>query len=360
MITGIISLCIASYLLNGCSDIKGNLIKQEQNNCKCVPDFSAIAERVMPSVVSISVELGGEISPAIGEKIYETVDRYKQIRKDPNRSGSGFIMKKENGTFFVVTNEHVIRDAEKITIITHKQKEYNADVIGTDKYNDIALIKFESKDEKLPFLKFGDSDIIRIGEDILAVSKHFDSGIIVTSGIVSARNFNTKRNIDIIQTNAEINSGGTLINMDGKVIGINFGENFNRNSRNLKIGSVIPSNTAGFVIEQLFEHGEVQKAIIGVLLQDVTEELFGAIGCDRKFESGALVLELILKPNKLQKGDVIIQIDNNKITNYNEIFQYTLKKKPGDEVKITFYRNCEKINETVKLRSYQDLLSKLE
>lgn len=219
-------------------------------------------------------------------------------------------------------------------------------------------------------------------------------GISTRSGIISDNNklpnilfnqFDGAGWDDLIQTDVSLypySSGGPLINMKGNVIGINtikrytdlsyvrgrelFRERELIRERELvrerelirERAFVIPSNIATNVIKQLKEFGEVKRAMIGVSLQYVTEEMFKAIGCDSKFESGVLVSDLTLKQNELQKGDIIIQIDNKKITNFDDVVRYIRRKKPGNKVEITFYRNCEQKKKTVELLSDQDLLSK--
>ena len=249
---------------------------------KEVPNsFADLAEKLMPSVVNISTTttVVTNSNPFPGFQFppgspFE--DMFKEFGTPQTRKsaalGSGFIIEKSG---IVVTNNHVIQDAEDILVRVDGDKEYKATVIGADPLSDIAVLQIESKEKFIP-VKFGDSDKARIGDWVIAIGNPFGLGGTVTAGIISARNrsIGLSRYEDYIQTDASINSGnsgGPLFDMNGDVIGINTA--ILGKGGSIGIGFSIPSNSAKKVIDQLIEFGETKRGWLGVRIQVVTQEI---------------------------------------------------------------------------------------
>jgi serine protease Do len=242
--------------------------------------------------------------------------------------GSGFII---DETGIVITNNHVIANADDI-IVKIDSKEYEAKVIGSDPYADLAVLKIDSSN-KFEYVKFGNSDKARVGDWVVAIGNPFGLGGTVTSGIISARNrdINLTRYDDFIQTDASINrgnSGGPLFNLEGKVIGINTaiiiapGQ-----SGSIGIGFAIPSNVASNIISQLIKYGETKRGWLGVRIQEVTKEIAEVQNLDAP--KGALVAGVSqnspAEKAGIEPGDIILEFDGNEIItmrNLPKIFTY--------------------------------------
>ena len=254
-------------------------------NSSSVPNsFADLAEKLMPSVVNISTTqtVVTRTNPFPNFQFppgspFE--DMFKEFGTPQERQasalGSGFIIDK-NGT--VVTNNHVIKDADDILVRVNGDKEYKAKIIGTDPLSDIAVLKIESSDSFKP-VKFGNSDLARIGDWVIAIGNPFGLGGTVTAGIISARNrsIGLSRYEDFIQTDASINqgnSGGPLFNIDGDVVGVNTA--ILSQGGSIGIGFAIPSNNAKQVVDQLIKFGETKRGWLGVRIQDVTKEIADA------------------------------------------------------------------------------------
>ena len=266
-----------------------------QSNSKPVPEsFADLAEKLMPSVVNISTSttvvsknnpLPFQFPPG---SPFE--DMFKEFGTPQERKsaalGSGFIIDQKG---IVVTNNHVIQDADDIIVRVNGDQEFKAKVLGADPLMDIAVLQLET-DEKFIPVAFGDSDKARIGDWVIAIGNPFGLGGTVPAGIISARNrsIGLSRYEDFIQTDASINSGnsgGPLFDMDGNVIGINTAI-LGRNG-SIGIGFSIPSNSAQLVINQLLEFGETKRGWLGVRIQDVTKEIADVESLDKP--RGALV-----------------------------------------------------------------------
>ena len=255
-----------------------------QSNSKAVPEsFADLAEKLMPSVVNISttqtVVTNTNPFPFQFPPGSPFEDMFKEFGTPQERKsaalGSGFIIDEKG---IVVTNNHVIQDAEDIIVRVNGDQEFKAKVLGADPLMDIAVLQLET-DKKFTPVAFGDSDKARIGDWVIAIGNPFGLGGTVTAGIISARNrsIGLTRYEDYIQTDASINqgnSGGPLFDMDGNVIGINtaiLGQ-----SGSIGIGFAIPSNSAEIVIDQLIEFGETKRGWLGVRIQQVTKEIADA------------------------------------------------------------------------------------
>ena len=330
------------------------------SNSQSVPEsFADLAERLMPSVVNISTTqtVVTNSNPFPGFKFppgspFE--DMFKEFGTPQERQssalGSGFIIDEKG---IVVTNNHVIQDAEDIIVRVNGDKEYKAKVIGADPLSDIAVLQLETK-EKFSPVKFGDSDKARIGDWVIAIGNPFGLGGTVTSGIISARNrsIGLSRYEDYIQTDASINSGnsgGPLFDMNGDVIGINTAI-LGRNG-SIGIGFSIPSNSAKTVINQLLEFGETKRGWLGVRIQDVTKEIAEVENLDEP--RGALVASVAENSPSdkagVKAGDIILEFDGEKIQEMKELPIIVAKTEVGKRVDVKIWRNKKEITKKITL-----------
>jgi serine protease Do len=331
-----------------------------KSNSKTVPaSFADLAERLMPSVVNISTTTTviTNTNPFPGFKFppgspFE--DMFKEFgtpqKRQSSALGSGFIIDEKG---IVITNNHVIQDAEDIVVRVDGDKEYKATIIGQDPLSDIAVLKIESKEKFTP-VKFGNSDKARIGDWVIAIGNPFGLGGTVTSGIISARNrsIGLSRYEDYIQTDASINSGnsgGPLFNMNGDVIGINtaiLGQ-----SGSIGIGFSIPSNSAEKVIDQLIEFGETKRGWLGVRIQVVTKEIADVEKLDKP--RGALVASVAKKSPSdkagIKSGDIILEFNGTKINEMKELPMIVAQTKVGKTVDVKIWRNKKEITKKIKL-----------
>ena len=330
-----------------------------QGNSKAVPSsFADLAEKLIPSVVNISTTqtVLTNVNPFPFEfppgSPFE--DMFKEFGTPQKRKasalGSGFIIDAKG---IVVTNNHVISDAEDILVRVDGDKEYKAKVIGSDPLSDIAILKIESNDKFKP-VKFGDSDKARIGDWVIAIGNPFGLGGTVTSGIISARNrsIGLSRYEDYIQTDASINqgnSGGPLFDMQGNVIGINtaiLGQ-----SGSIGIGFSIPSNSAKIIIDQLIKFGETKRGWLGVRIQYVTKEIADVEGLDKP--RGALVASVAEdSPSDkagIKSGDIILEFNGTAIKEMNELPKIVAQTEVGKNVEVKVWRNKKEIIKKIKL-----------
>ena len=330
-----------------------------EGSSKEVPNsFADLAEKLTPSVVYISTTqtVVTNVNPFPFEfppgSPFE--DMFKEFGTPQTRKasalGSGFII---DATGIVITNNHVIKNAEDILVRVEGDKEYKAKVLGADPLSDIAVLKIETK-EKLISVKFGDSDKARIGDWVIAIGNPFGLGGTVTSGIISARNrdIGMSRYEDFIQTDASINvgnSGGPLFDMNGDVIGINtaiLGQ-----SGSIGIGFAIPSNSAKKVIEQLIEFGETKRGWLGVRIQIVTKEIADVEKLDKP--RGALVASVAdnSPSNKagIKAGDIILEFNGVLINEMKELPKIVAQTEVGKTVEVKVWRNGKEISKKIKL-----------
>jgi serine protease Do len=273
---------------------------------RAAPDgFADLAARLLPSVVNVSTTQVIEGNPGIElpqlppgspfeEFFKEFMERGQPRQQQPRRAtslGSGFVIDTDG---HVVTNNHVIQDADEVTVILHDETRLQAKVIGRDAKTDLAILKVDPHGKLAP-VKFGDSDAVRVGDWILAIGNPFGFGGTVTAGIISARGRDIQAGPydDFLQTDASINrgnSGGPMFDLSGEVIGINTAI-FSPSGGSVGIGFAIPSSSAQPVIQQLIEHGQVRRGWLGVRIQAVTPEIADALGL--KEAAGALVAGII-------------------------------------------------------------------
>jgi serine protease Do len=330
-----------------------------QSNSKSVPaSFADLAERLMPSVVNISttqtVKTTSNPFPFQFPPGSPFEDMFKEFGTPQERKssalGSGFIIDEKG---IVVTNNHVIQNAEDIIVRVNGDKDYKAKVIGADPLSDIAVLQLETKDKFTP-VSFGDSDKARIGDWVIAIGNPFGLGGTVTSGIISARNrsIGLSRYEDYIQTDASINSGnsgGPLFDMNGDVIGINTAI-LGRNG-SIGIGFSIPANDAKIVIEQLIEFGETKRGWLGVRIQDVTQEIADVEKLDEP--RGALVASVAenspSEKGGIKAGDIILEFNGVRINQMKELPTIVAKTKVGTKVKVKVWRNKKEITKNILL-----------
>jgi len=328
-------------------------------NAKDYPvSFADLAERLMPSVVNISTTqiITTRTNPFPFEfppgSPFE--DMFKDFGEPQQRRtsalGSGFIIDKDG---IIVTNNHVIQGAEDIFVTVNGEKEYAAEIVGTDPLSDIAVLKIKSEEIFSP-VEFGDSDSARVGDWVIAIGNPFGLGGTVTSGIISARNrsIGLSRYEDYIQTDASINSGnsgGPLFDMNGDVIGINtaiLGQ-----SGSIGIGFSIPSNSAKKVINQLIEFGETKRGWLGVRIQIVTKEIAEAEGLDKPV--GALVVSVADNSPSDKAGiksdDIILEFDGKKINEMKELPKIVAETEVGKTVNVKVWRNKREVIKKIKL-----------
>ena len=332
------------------------------SNAKAIPEsFADLAEKLMPSVVYISttqtVKTSGRQFPfqfppgsPFGE-MFKDFENSQPKERQASALGSGFIIKEDG---LVITNNHVIKDAEDI-LVRIGTKEYKAKVVGADPYMDIAVLKMETKD-KFKAVKFGDSDKARVGDWVVAIGNPFGLGGTVTSGIISARNrdINLTRYDDFIQTDASINqgnSGGPLFNLDGEVIGINTAIIAPGQSGSIGIGFAIPANAASNVIDQLIDFGETRRGWLGVRIQEVSKEI--AEVEKLKKPEGALVASVgensPADKAGIKAADIILEFDGKKIDTMRTLPKVVANTKVGKSVELKIWRNKKLITKRLTL-----------
>ncbi len=320
--------------------------------------FADLAEKLMPSVVNIStttvITTQSNPFPFQFPPGSPFEDMFKEFGTPQERKssalGSGFIIDEKG---IVVTNNHVIADAEDIIVRVNGDKEFKAKVIGQDPLSDIAVLKLETNEKFIP-VKFGDSDKARIGDWVIAIGNPFGLGGTVTTGIISARNrsIGLSRYEDYIQTDASINSGnsgGPLFDMNGDVIGINTA--ILGRSGSIGIGFSIPSNSAKIVIDQLIEFGETKRGWLGVRIQDVTKEIAEVEKLDEP--RGALVASVAQNSPSdkagVKAGDIILEFDGERIQEMKQLPIIVARTKVGKKVKVKIWRDKKEITKTIEL-----------
>ncbi|WP_439140657.1 Do family serine endopeptidase [Planktotalea sp.] len=324
--------------------------------------FADLAEKISPAVVNIttSTTVARNTAPrgVVPEgSPFEDFFREFQDRNRggnggdrPRRSsalGSGFVISEDG---FVVTNNHVIEGADEILIEFFEGMELPATVIGTDPNTDIALLKVEAE-TPLSFVSFGDSDVSRVGDWVMAMGNPLGQGFSVSAGIVSARNRALSGSYDdYIQTDAAINrgnSGGPLFNMDGDVIGVNTAI-LSPNGGSIGIGFSMASNVVVRVVDQLKEFGETRRGWLGVRIQDVTDDVAEAIGLEKA--AGALVTDVPEGPSAeagIKAGDVIMSFDGKDVEDTRSLVKTVGNTQVGKAVRVIVFRDGK--TETLKV-----------
>ena len=308
--------------------------------------FSEIAERSSPAVVYIETERvvsrGQAPFDFFGDEFFRRFFSPPKYRE--RGAGSGFIISKEG---YIVTNNHVIEGAQKITVKLADGRTFKAEVVGKDPFSDIALLKIPGGN--LPVLPLGDSNLLRVGEWVMAIGNPFGLTHTVTVGVVSAKGRSGIGITDVedfIQTDAAINpgnSGGPLLNLKGEVIGVNSAI-FTRSGGYMGIGFAIPINLVKNVVEQLKTKGKVERGWLGVVIQDLTPELAKELGI--KATEGVLITEVVedspAKKAGLRENDVILSFNGKPVKNASELRSLVLQTKPGTTVELEILRGSER------------------
>ena len=333
-----------------------------------LPDFTSLAEEYSSSVVNVSVvrkqkekeNQSGQMrqSPPGSPFDFFNDERFRDFfRNQPQKrmpqrtAGSGFIISDDG---FIVTNNHVVEEAETIKITLSNDKVYDAEVIGLDPRMDLALLKINSE-EDLPYVSFGDSENSKVGEWVVAIGNPFGLGGTVTAGIISAlgRNIGSGPYDHFIQTDAPINkgnSGGPLFNMDGEVIGVNT-MIYSQTGGSVGIGFSIPSDLVKPVIDQLKKYGETRRGWLGVMIQNVTEELAKDMDLDEA--KGALVQQVVkdgpADKAGIEEGDVIIGFNKEEINDMRDLTTKVANTDIGKKIKIKLIRFGKEVELKVKI-----------
>jgi Do/DeqQ family serine protease len=313
-----------------------------------LPSLAPVLERVTPSVVNVYTKTRVRVrSPLMDDpffrRFFNVPDRARE--RVSTSLGSGVIVDAEEG--FVLTNNHVIKGADDISVTLSDGRRMDAEVIGTDPDTDLAMIRIPAED--LQALSFADSRELRVGDFVVAVGNPFGLGQTVTSGIVSALGRSAFRGLEFqnfIQTDASINpgnSGGALINLRGELVGINSAI-FTPSGGNVGIGFAIPSAMAWHVMEQLAEYGEVRRGTLGIFVQDLTADLAGAFGLEKG--AGVLVAEIdkgsSADRSGLEAGDVITAIDGNAVGSAQEFHNFEGQFPVDEKVRLDYVREGKK------------------
>ena len=296
------------------------------------PDFSRLVEQYSPAVVNISTttkvrrnstrqQIPEQIPDILRHFFGDPNGRGGQFQPTPPREqnsfGSGFIISKDG---YIVTNNHVVKDADKIIVRLNDRRELEATLVGSDLRSDLAVLKIDAKN--LPIVKLGDSDRVKVGEWVLAIGSPFGFDYSASAGIISAkrRSLPNERNenyVPFIQTDVAINpgnSGGPLFNLDGEVIGIN-SMIYSRSGGFMGLSFAIPANIAKEVVKQLRAKGYVERGWLGVIIQEVNRDLAESFGL--KKPQGALIAQVLdgspAEKSGLKAGDIIIEFDGKEV-----------------------------------------------
>lgn len=331
----------------------------EEGSCVCSPKqiskaFSMVNKKASPAVVFIKCEVPASefedpyfSSPfdSFGDdflhRFFGIPPRGMQPKQAPQYSqGSGFLISSDG---YIVTNAHVIKGAEKITIVFDNEKELDATLIGSDSHTDLAVLKVEGKN--FPFVSFGNSDQIEVGEWVIAIGSPFQLESTLTVGVISAKGRQNLRITDLedfIQTDAAINpgnSGGPLLNLDSEVIGINTAI-VSRSGGYMGIGFAIPSNMAKNVVQQIIDTGSVTRGFMGISLQPVDKDIADAFNLEKA--EGALVAEVVkdspADKGGIKQGDIILEYNGNPIRSVGSFRNDISMMQPGSTVKFKVNR----------------------
>ena len=362
---GLISIVIACLALNTLS-----LLAQEKNSTQQIIDrlneqskvFVVVAEKVTPAVVNISVTRKistKKLSPfndSFGNDFFRRFfkDRMPQQRQRPYMQkglGSGVIVSADG---YILSNNHVVSKADKVTVKLADRREFEAKVVGTDEKTDVAVLKINAKN--LPVADIGDSNAIAVGQWVLAIGNPFGLSQTVTAGIISAKGrsyVGIAEYEDFIQTDAAINpgnSGGPLVSLKGQIIGINTAI-VSRSGGYQGIGFAIPINMARHVMDQIISKGKVSRGWLGVSIQDVNQDL--AKSFNLKNVEGVLIADIVkdspAEKSGLKQGDVLLRYNDLPISNMNQLRNLVASTAPGTNVTIAIQRQDRKMEIAVAI-----------
>lgn len=336
------------------------------------PDsFADMAERLLPAVVNVSTTQTVQSPQDVPEmpqfppgspfeEFFRDFFDRQQRPNQPRRAtslGSGFII---DPAGYIVTNNHVIADADKVSIRLHDDTEFEAEIVGRDPKTDLALLKINPGNHKLTAVGWGDSDASRVGDWVLAIGNPFGLGGTVTAGIVSARarDINAGPYDDFLQTDASINrgnSGGPMFNMAGDVIGINTAI-YSPSGGSIGIGFAVPSALAKPVIEQLREHGRTRRGWLGVRIQMVTEEIAESLGLDKA--RGALIASVTetgpADKGGIRAGDIVLKFDGKDVPDMRRLPRIVAATKIDQDVPVEIWRDGKRMTVKVKVGELEE------
>lgn len=325
-----------------------------------LPSLAPMLEDVLPSVVNISTE--GRVSAGSSpfqsdpffERFFNMMPDSQPRQRRTQSLGSGVIIDSESG--YVVTNHHVIENADQIRVRLDDGRSFEAKVVGADPEADVAVIQIPA--QGLKAINIGDSDSLRVGDFVVAIGNPFGLSQTATSGIVSAlgrSGLGIEGYEDFIQTDASINqgnSGGALVNLRGELIGVNTAI-LARGGGNVGIGFAIPVNMVVSLTAQIIEFGEVRRGRLGVHIQDLTPELAQAFGVEAG--SGALISKVIpdsaAKAADLREGDVITMVNGRAIKGATELRNVIGLARADEEIELTYIRDRKSFNKKIRIRA---------
>ncbi len=330
---------------------------QERSSLAELFSLADLVDKSSPAVVRIAIKgtVRSQSNPFFDDPFFERFFGQPQMPREREfgGGGSGVIVDGEKG--YIITNHHVVDRADEIKIFTKDGDEYLAEVIGSDRGTDIAVLKIEPSENLLP-INLGDSSLLRVGDFALAIGAPFGLSQTVTSGIISAlgRPQMTSDGFgEMIQTDAAINpgnSGGALVDIDGNLVGIP-SSIFTRGGGNIGIGFAIPVNTVKNIMQQIIEFGSVRRGLLGVIISDINQEIAEQLGLD--ISKGALIQEVspdsAAEDAGLEAGDVIVGVNEAEISNASELRNAIGLKRSGERVKITVFRDNRKLTKSAKL-----------
>ncbi len=325
--------------------------------------YADIVERTSPAVVRIEAD-HREKTPTRGQSpgmddFFRQFQQPQQNQRPPTERGVGSgVLVSADGS--ILTNHHVVEGAEKITVLMSDNKSFKAKIVGSDQPSDLAVLKIEG--ENLPFLTLGNSDTVRVGDIVLAIGNPLGIGQTVTAGIISAKGRRTGLSDgsfeDFLQTDAPINrgnSGGALVNLTGELIGINSQIlSGGAGGGNIGIAFSIPSNMARSVMDQLIKDGKVRRGMLGINIQNITEDTAEALGITEK--SGVLVSNVrqgsAAEKAGVKRGDIVTAINGEKIDDSNVLRNKVAGTLPGTEIKLTIVRDGKSQEMTATLDEF--------
>src|SRR5574344_598537 len=373
-----VTACIIALGLSAGSFVSANAAPAIMNAVPAQPvDLTYAAEKAVPAVVHIKYVQNSKTQTVNVEgDPFDFFDPFgffgnpnqnnggnqkRQMQTHKKEATASGVIISEDG--YIVTNNHVVNGADELTVTLEDNREFNARIIGTDPTTDLALIKIDGKN--LPSLPIGDSDKIRVGEWVIAVGNPFGLNNTVTAGIVSAKARSLGQNgvESFIQTDAAINagnSGGALVNTKGELLGIN-AMLYSQTGSYSGYGFAIPTALMNKVVDDLKKYGNVQRAMIGIQGSDVKDQVDAEKEKGNSPDYGTMEGIYVAKTTDdgaaaeagLKEGDVITEIDGNKVVKMAELQEAIAKKRPGEKVSITYLRNKKSHTVTVTLRNEQ-------
>ena len=329
-----------------------------------MPTLAPMVEKARPAVVNIATTGHFDVQkhPLLNDPFFKRFfEGYQDLpqRRETKSLGSGVVIDADKG--YIVTNHHVVEDADEIAITMHNGHHFEAKLIGSDPEADVAVLQADI--EGLQALPFGDSDQLRVGDFAVAIGNPFGLGQTVTSGIISAlgrTGLGIEGYENFIQTDASINpgnSGGALVNLKGELIGINTAILAAGGSGNVGIGFAIPINMVRQIAEQLIEYGEVRRGMLGVIMQNLTPELSRAFGLD--LHQGVVISQVIedtaAEEAGLKVGDVVISINGTPVKSASAMRNMVGLLRVGDEMSISVIRDGRKKTLKAVIRDAKDL-----